>query len=80
MADDSNFKGRCLCLTISVIVHEMATCHSLRLRNKEYSDALGSFLSEGNCHFTAHLHATQHFHREEMSSLMHFVVIVECLA
>ena len=55
------------------------------MRNKGYSDALGSFLSGGNCYFTSHLHALNlvapsHFDREEMSSLIHFPEIVECLA
>ena len=37
--------------------HFSRSCHLLRVRNKGYSDAPGSFLSGGNCHFTAHLHA-----------------------
>ena len=55
MADDYKFEERCSCLTISVLVPVMESCHLLRLRNKRYSNALGRFLSRGNCHFTAHL-------------------------
>ena len=60
----------------------MESCHLLLLRNKGYSDALGSSL--GNCHFTAHLLAlnltTVIFNREELSSLLPFPAIVGCLA
>ena len=49
---------RCSCLTISVIVFQMASRHSLDMENKGYSGALGSFLMGGNGNFTGFLDAS----------------------
>ena len=49
---------RCSCLTISVIVFNMASRHLLNMENKGYSGALGSFLMGGNGNFTGYLDAS----------------------
>ena len=49
---------RCSCLTISVIVFNMASRHLLNMENKGYSGALGSFLMGGNDNFTGYLDAS----------------------
>ena len=48
----------CPCLTISVIVFNMASRHLLNMENKGYSGALGSFLMGGNGNFTGYLDAS----------------------
>ena len=76
MSDKCKFKERCSCLTISGIVPVMESGHLLRLRNKGYSDALGSFFewrkSPFYCLFARFVLSSSHFDREETSSLMHF--------
>ena len=49
---------RCSCLTISVIVFNMASRHLLNMENKGYSGALGTFLMGGNGNFTGYLDAS----------------------
>ena len=49
---------RCSCLTISVIVFNMASCHLLNMENKRYPGALGTFLMGGNGNFTGYLDAS----------------------
>ena len=49
---------RCSCLTISVIVFNMASRHLLNMENKGYSGALGTFLMGGNSYFTGYLDAS----------------------
>ena len=49
---------RCSCLTISVIVFNMASRHLLNMENKGYSGALGSFLMGGNDNFTGYFDAS----------------------
>ena len=57
--DVGRFKDqRCSCLTISVIVFQMASRHLLDMENKGYSGALGSFLMGGNGNFTGFLDAS----------------------
>ena len=46
------------CLTISVIVFNMASRHLLNMENKGYSAALGSFLLGGNDDFTGYFDAS----------------------
>ena len=46
------------CLTISVIVFNMASRHLLNMENKGYSGALGTFLMGGNGNFTGYLDAS----------------------
>ena len=49
---------RCSCLTISVIVFNMASRHLLNMEHKGYSGALGTFLMGGNSYFTGYLDAS----------------------
>ena len=49
---------RCSCLTILVIVFNMASRHLLNMENKGYSGALGTFLMGGNGNFTGYLDAS----------------------
>ena len=49
---------RCSCLTISVIVFNMASRHLLNMENKGYSGALGTFLMGGNGNLTGYLDAS----------------------
>ena len=49
---------RCSCLTISVIVFNMASRHLLNMENKGYSGALGTFSMGGNSYFTGYLDAS----------------------
>ena len=49
---------RCSCLTISVIIFNMASRHLLNMENKGYSGGLGSFLMGGNDNFTGYFDAS----------------------
>ena len=61
----------------------MASRHLLDIENKGYSGALGSFFDERKWQFYRifgrfDLSSSQ-FDREQLTSLMHFLVIGECL-
>ena len=59
----------------------MASRHLLNMENKRYSGALGTFLMGGNSNFTGYLDASNSVavDREQLTLLMHFPVIGECL-
>ena len=62
----------------------MASRHSRNMKNKGYSGALGRFLMRGNGNFTgvldsSNLQLSSKFEREQLTSLMYFPVIGECL-